>query len=100
MAGRPIIAIVGPTGVGKTKLGIALVKAMNGEVISVDILQTYRHGGIMTAKPTIQEMDGVTHHLIDYLQPDRKAIYHHVKFSSSPQVSSPHLKLSHRCRVV
>ncbi|RYN19246.1 hypothetical protein AA0119_g13100 [Alternaria tenuissima] len=72
MAGRPIIAIVGPTGVGKTKLGIALAKAMNGEVISVDSLQTYRHGGIMTAKPTIQEMDGVKHHLIDYLQPDQE----------------------------
>lgn len=72
MGGRPIIAIVGPTGVGKTKLGIALAKAMNGEVISVDSLQTYRHGGIMTAKPTTQEMDGVKHHLIDYLQPDQE----------------------------
>jgi tRNA A37 N6-isopentenylltransferase MiaA len=72
MEGRPIIAIVGPTGVGKTKLEIALAKAMNGEVISVDSLQTYGHEGIMTAKPTIQEMDGVKHHLIEFLQPDQE----------------------------
>ncbi|KNG51153.1 adenylate isopentenyltransferase 4 [Stemphylium lycopersici] len=69
MTGKPIIAIVGPTGVGKTKLGVALAKATNGEVISVDSLQIYRHGGIMTAKPTIKEMDGIKHHLIDYMQP-------------------------------
>lgn len=68
----PIIAIIGPTGVGKTKLGIALAKALNGEVISVDSLQLYRHGTIITAKPTVQEMDGITHHLIDYLPPDQE----------------------------
>ena len=74
MAGKPVIAIVGPTGVGKTKLGIALAKALNGEVISVDSLQIYQHGGIITAKPTTKEMDGVKHHLIDYMQPDQEPI--------------------------
>lgn len=67
-----IIAIVGPTGVGKTKLGIALAKALNGEIISVDSLQIYRHGGIMTAKATMKEIEGAKHHLIDYLQPDQE----------------------------
>jgi adenylate isopentenyltransferase (cytokinin synthase) len=72
MARKSIIAIVGPTGVGKTKLGIALAKTLEGEVISVDSLQLYQHGSIITAKPTAQEMDGIKHHLIDYLQPDQE----------------------------
>jgi adenylate isopentenyltransferase (cytokinin synthase) len=72
MARKSIIAIIGPTGVGKTKLGIALAKAINGEVISVDSLQIYQCGGIITAQPTTKEMDGVKHHLIDYLQPDQE----------------------------
>ncbi|KAH7381513.1 hypothetical protein BKA66DRAFT_570653 [Pyrenochaeta sp. MPI-SDFR-AT-0127] len=69
-----IIAVLGPTGVGKTKLGVGLAKALNGEVISVDSLQVYRHGGLMTAKPTPEEMDDITHHLIDYLQPDQEPV--------------------------
>jgi adenylate isopentenyltransferase (cytokinin synthase) len=72
MARISIIAIIGPTGVGKTKLGIALAKAVKGEVISVDSLQLYRHGDTITAKPTAKEMDGIKHHLIDYLQPDQE----------------------------
>jgi len=72
MGHKSIIAIIGPTGVGKTKLGIALAKAVNGEVISVDSLQIYQCGGIITAQPTTKEMDGVKHHLIDYLQPDQE----------------------------
>jgi tRNA A37 N6-isopentenylltransferase MiaA len=72
MARISIIAIIGPTGVGKTKLGIALAKALTGEVISVDSLQLYRYGDIITAKPTTKEMEGIKHHLIDYLQPDQE----------------------------
>jgi adenylate isopentenyltransferase (cytokinin synthase) len=72
MARIPIVAIIGPTGIGKTKLGIALAKTMKGEVISVDSLQLYRHGDVITAKPTAKEMDGIKHHLIDYLQPDQE----------------------------
>lgn len=68
MKSWPLIAIIGPTGIGKTKLGVALAKILNGAVISVDSLQVYRDGGIMTAKPTLKEMAGVEHHLIDYLE--------------------------------
>jgi adenylate isopentenyltransferase (cytokinin synthase) len=67
-----IIAIIGPTGIGKTKLGVVLSKFLNGEVISLDSLQVYNEGGIMTAKPTSEEMDGIEHHLIDYLGPDEE----------------------------
>ncbi|RBR15472.1 hypothetical protein FVER53590_09393 [Fusarium verticillioides] len=66
------IAIFGPTASGKTKLGVAIAKAFPSEVISVDSLQCYKAGSIITAKPTNQEMDGVPHHLIDYLEADEE----------------------------
>lgn len=60
-----IIAIVGPTGVGKTSLSIRLAKELNGEVISCDSMQVYKKMDIGTAKVTKEEMDGIVHHLID-----------------------------------
>lgn len=60
-----VIAIVGPTAVGKTALSIKLAQAFNGEVISGDSMQVYRHLDIGTAKVTPKEMAGVPHHLID-----------------------------------
>ena len=60
-----IVAIVGPTAVGKTALSIDLAKHFNGEVISGDSMQVYRHLDIGTAKITPTEMAGVPHHLID-----------------------------------
>lgn len=59
------IAIVGPTAVGKTALSIQLAYDLNGEVISGDSMQIYRHLDIGTAKITPAEMDGIPHHLID-----------------------------------
>lgn len=63
----PVIAVVGPTASGKTSLGIALAKRFDGEVVSADSMQIYRGMDIATAKPTIEEQDGVVHHLIDFL---------------------------------
>lgn len=60
-----VIAIVGPTAVGKTALSIKMAQQLNGEVISGDSMQVYRHLDIGTAKVTPKEMDGVVHHLID-----------------------------------
>ena len=60
-----VIVIVGPTGVGKTKLSIELAKKYNGEVINADSTQVYREMDIATAKVTVEEMDGVVHHLLD-----------------------------------
>lgn len=60
-----IIAVVGPTGVGKTKMSIELAKKYNAEVISCDSMQIYRKMDIGTAKVTKKEMDGVIHHMID-----------------------------------
>ena len=60
-----IIVIVGPTAVGKTKLGVELALKLNGEVISGDSMQIYRSMDIGTAKVTKDETKGVVHHLID-----------------------------------
>lgn len=60
-----VIAIVGPTAVGKTSLSIELAKQFNGEIISGDSMQVYRGLDIGTAKVTAEEMEGSPHHLID-----------------------------------
>lgn len=60
-----IIAIVGPTGIGKTSLSIKLAHELNGEIISCDSMQVYKKMDIGTAKVTPEEMDGIPHYLID-----------------------------------
>lgn len=60
-----IIVIMGPTAVGKTALGVHLAKKYSGEVINGDSLQVYKGLDIGTAKVTVEEMDGIPHHLID-----------------------------------
>ena len=62
---KKIIVIVGPTGVGKTKLSIMLAKKYNGEIINADSMQVYRGLDIGTAKVTKKEMEGIKHHLFD-----------------------------------
>ncbi len=66
---KPLIVLTGPTAVGKTKLSIALAKAVNGEIISADSMQVYRYMDVGSAKITPDEMDGVPHHLVDVLEP-------------------------------
>ncbi len=63
----PIIAIVGPTASGKTKLSIELAKKYNGEIVSADSMQIYKGMDIATAKPTLNEMGNIAHHLIGYV---------------------------------
>ncbi len=67
---QPLIILTGPTAVGKTKLSIALAKAVNGEIISADSMQVYKRMTIGTAKILPEEMQGVPHHLIDILEPE------------------------------
>jgi tRNA dimethylallyltransferase len=66
----PVVAVVGPTGVGKTALGIELARTFDGEIISVDSRQFYRHMQIGTAKPTPEERAAARHHLVDFVDPD------------------------------
>ncbi len=65
----PMVILSGPTAVGKTKLSIALAKAIGGEIISADSCQVYRHMDIGSAKITEEEMQGIPHHMIDILEP-------------------------------
>ncbi len=68
---RPrVVAIVGPTGVGKSRLALNLAQACKGEIINADSRQIYRYMDIGTAKPTPAERALVPHHLIDIVNPD------------------------------
>lgn len=67
-----VVALVGPTGVGKTSFSLALAEALNAEIISVDSLQVYRHLDIGTAKASVAEQERVPHHLIDVVNPDEE----------------------------
>ncbi len=67
---RPLIAIFGPTAVGKTALSIKLAEQLHGEIVSADSRQVYRGMDIGTAKPTADEQRRVPHHLIDVVDPD------------------------------
>ncbi len=66
---RPIYAITGPTASGKTDLSVELALKIGGEVVNFDSVQIYRGIHIATAKPTVEEMRGVPHHLINYVDP-------------------------------
>ena len=66
---RPLIVLTGPTAAGKTKLSIALAKAINGEIISADSAQVYKYMNIGSAKIKKEEMSGVQHYLVDILEP-------------------------------
>lgn len=65
-----VIAVVGPTASGKTKLAIELAHKLNGEVISADSRLVYKGFDIASAKPTMEEREGIPHHLIDIVEPE------------------------------
>lgn len=69
---KKVIVIAGPTASGKTALAVELAKKINGEVISCDSMQIYKDMNIGTAKPTVEEMDGIPHYLIDFVSPDER----------------------------
>ncbi len=75
---QPLIILTGPTAVGKTKLSLRLARAVGGEIISADSMQVYRYMDIGTAKIRPEEMEGISHHLIDVLDPSEE--FHVVKF--------------------
>lgn len=82
-----VIVVIGPTSVGKTKMGVALAKKLNGEVISGDSMQVYRQMDIGTAKVTNEEMEGVTHHCIDILDPKDQYSVHDFQQTVRKQIT-------------
>ena len=67
-----IICIAGPTASGKTALAVELAKELNGEVISCDSMQIYKRMDIGTAKPTMEERQGIVHHMLDVAEPEEE----------------------------
>ena len=64
-----IICIAGPTASGKTALAVELAKELHGEVVSCDSMQVYKRMDIGTAKPTLEERQGIVHHMLDVAEP-------------------------------
>ena len=69
---KKVIVICGPTASGKTSLGIQIANLVNGEIISADSMQIYKDMDIGSAKPTIEERAQAVHHLVDFVDPDRR----------------------------
>ena len=67
-----VIVICGPTASGKTSLSIELAKKVNGEIVSCDSMQIYKDMDIGSAKPTVEEMQGIKHYLLDYVSPEER----------------------------
>ena len=67
---KPLIAIVGPTALAKSKLALNLAQGFDGEIVSADSRQVYRYMDIGTAKPSLEERSLVRHHVIDVVDPD------------------------------
>ena len=65
-----VVAIGGPTATGKTALSVALAKAFGGEIINADSMQVYKNLDVGTAKPSVEERQGIPHHLLDFLTPE------------------------------
>ena len=72
MQKNKVIVICGPTASGKTALSIELAKQINGEIVSCDSMQIYKDMNIGTAKPTLEEMQGIKHYLIGYISPEER----------------------------
>lgn len=67
----PLLVIAGPTASGKTACAVELAKIYDGEIVSADSMQIYKDLSIATAKPTKEEMQGVPHYLVDFLEPEQ-----------------------------
>ena len=70
----PVVAVVGPTASGKSALAVELARLLNGEIVSADSKQIYRYMSVGTAVPTEEEMAGIPHHLLQFLNPDQNFI--------------------------
>jgi tRNA dimethylallyltransferase len=68
---HPLVAVVGPTGSGKSELALSIAEEFNGEIVNCDSLQVFRHFDVGTAKQPVEERRGIPHHLIDIVDPDQ-----------------------------
>lgn len=68
---KPVVAIAGPTAIGKSRIGIEIAKILKTEILTADSRQVYREMDIGTDKPTLVEQQGIPHRLIDLVDPDQ-----------------------------
>lgn len=87
---EPLVILTGPTAVGKTKLSIALAKAIGGEIISADSMQVYRHMDIGSAKIRPADMQGIRHYLVDELEPSEE--FHVVRFQQMAKAAMEEIR--------
>ncbi len=85
VASPPLLVIVGPTGVGKTRVAVRLARSLPLEAVNADSRQVYRGMDIGTGKPTPEEQAGLRHHLIDVVDPDQR--YHAARFRAEALVT-------------
>jgi tRNA dimethylallyltransferase len=88
-----LVAIVGPTGIGKSRLALHLSSIFSGEIVSADSRQVYRYLDIGTAKPTPEELSRIPHHLIDIVNPDEEfslAQYQKLAFQAIRDIQARH----------
>lgn len=86
-----LIAIVGPTGIGKSRLAVHLATAFNGEIVGADSRQVYRYMDIGTAKPGPKELSTVPHHMVDIINPDEDfslAVYQEMTYRAIDDIQS------------
>lgn len=87
MCKQNLIVIAGPTASGKTALSVSLAKRFSGEIVSADSMQIYKYMNIGTAKPTEEEKCGISHHLMDFVEPSEN-------FSVADYCGAAHRKIS------
>ncbi|MPQ43939.1 tRNA (adenosine(37)-N6)-dimethylallyltransferase MiaA [Clostridium tarantellae] len=87
-----ILIIAGPTAVGKTAISIELAKELNGEIISTDSMQIYKYMDIGSAKITEEEMEGIPHHLIDFVDPHNEFSVSEFKVLAEKKIKEIHTK--------
>ncbi|MFN8471394.1 MAG: tRNA (adenosine(37)-N6)-dimethylallyltransferase MiaA [Anaerolineae bacterium] len=93
LASRSIVAIIGPTGIGKTALAVALAQRFGGEIVSADSRQFYRGMDIGTAKPSASELAAIPHHLIDIANPDESISLARFRALASAAIAEIHARL-------
>lgn len=82
------VIILGPTASGKTDISIALAKHLNSEVVNADCMQIYKELNIGTAKATIEEQDGIKHHLLDFVDPTKEFSVSEYKSLAMPIITN------------
>ena len=88
---QKLIVIGGPTASGKSSLAVKLAQHFDGEVVNADSMQVYRHMDVGTAKPSVEEKEGIAHHLLDVVDPDEDfnaAIYRTMAVRQLKEIAS------------